>query len=772
MNANHAHDRSHSVQDVRNADSVALDIFAIIQVLRRRLLFVFLVALVFVIGTAVLSLKLTPIYQATTQVLFDPTVRQPFDDPNSPTRIGQGTELIDSQISVIQSDAVLRPVVHANNLAKDPVFGTQTSPGVLSGLFGFLHASSDARQESLEAQETQSIEALYKATSVKRVGQSYVINISVESPNPTQAAVLSNAIAESYLSDQSRQIGRASKEAAFQIDDRLISLRERLRQAESEIQKFRAQNKLQSSAEGRLLTEQELAGLNTSLIAARTSLAEANAKYQQIQNILKQGIDAEAIGDVVNSTTISRLREQYAVAARNEADLLADLLPSHPSVLRARSQLNRIRSLIQEEVKRIAASTKIDVQVNQERVANLQRQIDTARTMSDVDETASIKLRELETEAQATRALYEVALGKAKEISELDQVVLPNVRIITPAVAPDSPDWPKKKIMVLLAGILGMLVGTGLAVGGEAIEIAKKRLIPPISEETFHAPPIAVDVHPSPGPAPKRAAETEAFRKRMRSIPVAGTDTGFKAISDLAWLTNGREIGDIKPLTEEDILAVQDAVDQYYSHLNGPNRHFGQGIDRILQGVLQTPETEGTRIVFFTSPDFGQGQTITAFALALGAARRSFRVLLADAEPNQRLLSNDLSLDDDDYNGDLRHRVVDYDELGISFVSLVAGKPKYKRQCVDIREALEFARLCQDYDLVIIDGVALPLLAEGDSLAGLSSAFVVTISESKESQFSMPILADEISTLTKGKPTAFVRTMTNKSPSFHHTLQS
>jgi len=767
-----AADMTHSDIPSQGNNDLALDLLGIAGVLRRRIIFVLLIAFVFVAATASFSLTLTPIFQATSQVLYDPSVRQPFDDPNRPSRFGQGSEVIDSQISVIHSDTVLRPVVRNNNLATDPVFNTEAAPGLVGQIMGMVRGSRAPDPETLEAQETAALEKLSDALSVKRVGQTYVINVSVESPNPTQAAVLANAVAESYLSDQGRQVGQASEEAAYQIDDRLISLRERLRQAESDIQKFRAENKLQSSNEGLLLNEQELSGLNAQLVEARASLAEAAAKNDEIQRVLQNGVDAEAIGDVVNSATITRLREQYAQAARTEADLLADLLPSHPSVIRQRSQLQRIRSLIREEVNRIAESSLIAQKVNQERVAKLEEQIDASRSLNNADSAASIKLRELQTEAQATRSLYEIALGRAKQISELDQVVLPNARIITPAVVPDSPIWPKKKIMVVLAGILGLLVGTALAIGAEAIRVARKHLLPSEAGTAMPVPATVVatpDMHadtagpmheaggrpPAPPVSLQAAPQPERRPSRLRT-------RGLKTVSELPWLSLSDDRGDHRPLDTDVVTTVQDAVDQFYADGNGPGWEFGESVDRIVTEIERVPADSGTHIVFLTSPALGHGQTVSALALALAAAQRDLRVLLADGEPKQRMLSHDLSLDEDDAGGALRDRIVSYHELGISFLSLVSGLPKYKHHRMNIREAFEFADIARAFDLVIIDGVALPQLAEDDPLAGLATNFLVTVAEREEQQISMPILSRDMLTIAEGRPAGLVRTMTGE----------
>ncbi|MCK7615566.1 GumC family protein [Roseibium sediminicola] len=748
-------------------DNLALDVLSILQIVRRRIPLILALAFVFAVLTAGYSLTLTPIFSASSQVLFDPLVRQPFDDPNRPNRTGQSSEVIDSQISVIHSDTVLRPVARDNNLVDDPFFG-EGRPGLFSQLKSLFTGNTQKDAATLEAQESATVEALADATVVKRVGQTYVISISAESPSPTQAAVLANAIAESYLSDQKRQASRVSNEAASQIDDRLIDLRERLRQAESDIQKFKADNKLQSSNEGLLLTEQELSGVNSRLIDARSALAQATAKYDEIQRVLSNGVDAEAIGDVVNSSTISSLRQQYAQAARNEAQLLAELLPSHPSAIRARSQLESLRALIRDEVRRIAESTRIDLQVSQEQVAKLEQQLDSTRGLSNVDEAASIKLRELETEAQATRQLYEIALSRAKEISQLEQVVLPNARIISPATPPESPIYPKRKIMVILAGMLGLVIGTILAVSGEALRIAKRRLL---SEFPVMAAPSAVLAEPASSPVRLEESATGTagpasklaqlrVSRRTQSLKSRDATPELREVAKLPWLSQTDRAGNTRPLSSDAISAVQETIERFAAGRKGPNQRFAREVDRIVTDILKTPVENSARISFLTSPTLGHGQTVTAFALALSAAQRDLDVLLADGEPKQRMLSHDLSVDPDEQAGPLRDRVTDYEELGISFVSLVSGLPKYKHHRMNIREAFEFADIARDYDLVIIDGVALPQLADDDPLVGLSTNFLVTVAEREEGQISMPILARDLLTIAGNRTAGLVRTMT------------
>jgi polysaccharide biosynthesis transport protein len=449
---------------------IQFDIWAIVTILRSRFWIVILTAVVLAGATAAYTLAVHPIYRATARLLIDPSTRQPFDNPNIQTRgIDDGT-FVDSHVAVIASDTTLRPVVRQFDLTNDPEFGDQAGSGIVSWLVAMLRGNEDSgTPDSKARQENDAVEALGKAVSVKREGLTFVVDILVDSENPDKAAQLAQAIAESYLEDRKRQNEASSAEVNEQIQQRLVGLRERLNDAELAVQRFKAEHQLQSTGQDGLLKSQELGGLSAQLTEARAQLAEKQARYDEIAAFLKKGVSLNSINEVSASPNGSSLRDQYALAARTVANLESSLLPRHPRLIRAKSDVARLEGLLRADAQESANAAKIELGVARERVANLESAVDTSREVTVTGDSALVGLRALETEAQATRTLYENALSKTKEISELDQVVVPGARIISPGLPSDIPVWPKKKLLVALAGILGLVLGVALVVGREAM---------------------------------------------------------------------------------------------------------------------------------------------------------------------------------------------------------------------------------------------------------------------------------------------------------------
>ena len=524
-----------------------IDVRAMAEILRRRLWLVLLTAFVLAGLTAVFTMLVSPVYRATTLVMIDPSVRQPFENPNVASRSGNESGVIDSQVALISSDTILRPVVHRFGLVDDEEFGAEGKANLLSALVGALfHAEPADKAENAAQREDKTVRNLGKALIVKREGLTFVVSISVESQSPRKATELAQGIADSFLTDQKRQKETSSIEVTEQIDKRLVGLRERLQKAELAVQQFKEANGLQSTGDRGLLVNQQLGDLSAQLTEARAEVAEKEARYNEIVAVMKKGISPEALNGISasqnSSQAVSRLRDQYTAAVRQEANLEAELLPSHPDLIRAKAQVKRIESLLLAETKRIADTARVEYGVARERVVNLEREVNSSVSRSNVSDAASIRLRELETEADTTRTLYQNILGRVKEIAELDQVVAPSARVIAPARVPENPVWPRKKLMVGLAGILGLLLGTGLAVGGEAIR----------------------QVSASMQPRPVTAGFVAANGGRLPPdlLPAGEMSDSGEMLAVLS------SIPRLKHLPEADrraVAAILDALDEYYA---------------------------------------------------------------------------------------------------------------------------------------------------------------------------------------------------------------
>ena len=263
----------------------------------------------------------TPRYTASAQLLLDPQKDQAPGAEALMSALTLDQTAIDSQVTVMRSNILLRRVVENQHLVTDPEFGVgpNTGPSVFAqytnrsmSLFG-QNTPSVAQHPGSQAippDVLESIEKLRDALAVQRVGRTYIIDVSVTSLDPFKAAHLANAVADALIVDKLDARFASAQRATRWLGDRLEELRTQLRQSEEAVANFRAQHGLFQTSQNGTINEQQLSELNAKLVAARADAAEKRAKYEQLLDLQADGGSAQALPDVLHSTVISQLRAQ------------------------------------------------------------------------------------------------------------------------------------------------------------------------------------------------------------------------------------------------------------------------------------------------------------------------------------------------------------------------------------------------------------------------------------------------------------------------------
>jgi capsular exopolysaccharide synthesis family protein len=86
------------------------------------------------------------------------------------------------------------------------------------------------------------------------------------------------------------------------------------------------------------------------------------------------------------------------------------------------------------------------------------------------DNTALVRLRELEREAAAAQGVYESYLRRLQEVASQDRLTSTDARLVSAAVAPRSPFSPNFRAAFALALVLGLVLGAGAGVLVELID--------------------------------------------------------------------------------------------------------------------------------------------------------------------------------------------------------------------------------------------------------------------------------------------------------------
>jgi len=447
-------------------DEQLIDVRHIYNVLRRRLAVI--AGTVFVITgiTLLVVFQLTPLYTATSLVLIDPREQQVIDIEAVMSGLPPDSAAIDSEVEVLRSRTLAARAVKQLDLIEDPEFNSAlTEPGLLAALdprSWFSRAQTLSEEERERLEENRVISQFQQRLGVGRRGLTYVISISFRSQDPDKASMIANTMADLYVLEQLEAKYEATRRANEWLNDRLSELRAEVRGAQEAVEIYRTENNLVGTS-GLTVNDQQLAELNGQLILARADLAEEEAKFNRYRELRRSGSGADTLADVLQSPVIAQLRQQEAEVARRLAELSSRYGDRHPEMIKVRAERRDLAVAINREVSRTLANVENEVAVTRTRVASLEKSLRELEGRSGEGGLKEVRLRELESDAEAVSTLYESFLERFRQTSEQTDLQEADARILSEATTPIDPSFPNKMLFTALAIVFSGALGVGLA---------------------------------------------------------------------------------------------------------------------------------------------------------------------------------------------------------------------------------------------------------------------------------------------------------------------
>src|SRR5450631_482789 len=604
--------------------SAGFSVLELTGLLWRRKVAIASAALICACAAVMVGKSLTPKYTATAQLYVDPRELQLVERELTPRAqdISGLAMVVESQARLITSNNVLLQVIDDTNLGKDPEFGGESSSkGVLASLLGLFGLEIRSAGEVKLAQ-TAALEALNRHINVKKTDRSFIVDIEVWSHDPAKAAMLANAISGAYMAESKKSQASAARRATSDLSGRLKELQERLRNAENTLATYKAQNNFVGSQDT-AISDQQLSASNQRLAAARALTLDAQAKYDQIEASRRASTDAGAIPEALQSPTIANLRAQYAEVRKRYAELTSELGPLHPSLRQMEKQVEDLRRTVNEEVERFAQSAKNDLTRARDYEASLNKALEAQKRQSVQLSQASVRLRELERDVEASRDVYQSFLKRSRETEEQESLNTSSARVIGEAAAPQRRTFPPA--MSLLA-MIGLMFG-GLA--ASAWSIAADRLMPGTVE------PKPAPRTKAPPPPPLKAPPVVQHHQQAPIAPIEKPLIARLQESDVIRTLSGiLAIGGIPDVTRLGWPTLRAGL---------PQTAFLGAMGELRGTVARHSPSSAMPVMAVIGAGTSEDRGIATLNIALAAARDGAKVLVIDADHAARALSNKVS---------------------------------------------------------------------------------------------------------------------------------
>jgi capsular exopolysaccharide synthesis family protein len=394
-----------------------------------------------VAATMIVSARLTPVYESTVIVDIDRQVPSAIigqDAARAP--LNDADQFLATQVKLIQSDSVLRPVAqqyHLIDLEKE--------------------ASDVTPEKSSEAEDDAPI--LLKKLRVTRPPNTYLLLISYRSPQPRLAADVANAVAHSYVEHTYSIRFKSSASLADFMEKQLEELKAKMERSSAALAQFERELNVINPEEKTSILSARLLQLNTEYTNAQTDRVRKESAWKSVESGTLEAAQVSTQGE--NLKTLSAKLDE---ARQKFADTQTHYGPNHPEYRKAAVQVEEIERQLQQSRKNAAQRVEVEYHESMNRESMLQKAVAETKAEFDRLNARSFEYQALKREADADKSLYEELVRKIKEAGINAGFQNSSIRIADPARAAIKPIFPNIKLNVLLAFLFSTLLAVGFAI--------------------------------------------------------------------------------------------------------------------------------------------------------------------------------------------------------------------------------------------------------------------------------------------------------------------
>ncbi len=412
--------------------------------------------------------SLTPVYQATAVLQIEQEQAKVVSIEEIYGLDSGGDSYLNTQFEVLKSRSVLEKVVERLDLLSNPEFNAtlrEKNPyAEILNWRGWFGLESPVVDVSDERVLSDTLDLLAAAVSVQPVKKTQIVKINALSKSPALAAEIANAIAESYIEAYMEAKLSLTLTATSWMQERLTELSGKLRDTEGNLQAYREQEELVDLQGVLTISSNELKSLTESLVQVRRKLTVSESIYQQIKNgSLKKGRGVDSIQAVLRHPLVQGLKQEESKVQRLVKDLSRRYGPKHPKMISARSELESIQQNISGQINNIIDGVERDFELDRSNEKSLKKAVAEAKSRVQDINRKQFRLRALEREVRTNKDLYDAFFKRIQETSATSDLQTANARVVDKAYTPKNPVKPKKKLIVVIAALLGLMVSCGIA---------------------------------------------------------------------------------------------------------------------------------------------------------------------------------------------------------------------------------------------------------------------------------------------------------------------
>jgi polysaccharide biosynthesis transport protein len=399
-----------------------------------------------------------PLYQATTQLLIDRSTPRVL-----PTKdmVDQGVQDFQTEYELIRGRRVSERVVEKLDLRRT----AELSTGPLMSPWERFQRRFLGRAPALLVGSdgiplSPAAAALQSRISVEPLPGGRLINLRVSAYDPSMAARMANALADTYIEQSVEFRFNSSSQATDWLSERLADQKQKVQDAEKALLAYQEKNGLTDMAKGGPAAD-KIEGLEAAAVTARTDRLAKEAVVAQARAMSPTQL--ASMPALMNAPGVQEARSRVGQLQQEQSRLAESLGERHPDMVRARADLEAAQERLQGELRNAIRGLETEAEASRSKENSLQADLARAHLQGLDVSRKSVEYEALKREVDTNNQTFQALLSRAKETGLESELRSTNVRIVERADPPRAPSSPNRSRNYRLALLIGIAAGMALA---------------------------------------------------------------------------------------------------------------------------------------------------------------------------------------------------------------------------------------------------------------------------------------------------------------------
>lgn len=417
-----------------------MNLNALINILLARKISIIATTAAAIIAAITISLLTPKTYTAATDLLVDSRGLDPISGQAQPLQ-STGAYL-STQADIIRSHNVATKVMTEVQLNANPI------------VIESAKLTGDA-----ELDKRRILGFLAQGLVVTPKRESSILTIAFQSKDPALAAQLANAFAQAYMVTNLELRIEPAKQTTQWFNQQLEGLRTDLVEKQDALSNYQEKHNIIVSSDRLDLESAKLEELSSMLIAVQSERLNSQSRSDQIENTKRGQVETRAL----DNPRVQKLATDMAQAQGRLNELATQVGENHPQYRQALSEVDSLKKQMNRQIELISTGLKSSIELSQAREEQLKTELAHQKELVLQLSRNRNEITLLRQEVDNAQAAYDAALARTAESRLESQIAATDVAVLNSALTPGRPTSPKPMMTTLLATIIGLLLGTAIA---------------------------------------------------------------------------------------------------------------------------------------------------------------------------------------------------------------------------------------------------------------------------------------------------------------------